>query len=338
MPSTVHNVIVELIEAHPEVLEYLLILQGTPPSGPLVPAPDTLVKTVTVERRVDRVFLVGPREKPESFLLAEVQLDQDDSKRFGWSLYLELSRTRHQCEGGLIVLTVSESVRRWIREAIVPATGAHGTVRQMTPTVVALETIPREQLLRRDMPALVQLAVAAHANAPDAREIAEEAVDITMEELPGRLAAEQLDVILGMVDSALRAQLERRVMEHHEYRSDLFRGIYEKGAAEGKAEGKAEGEAKGKAEGEAKGKAESILTVLAARGIPVSKAVREQIRRCTDVKTLDLWLRRAAVVKTAAAVVGAAAPARPSGGRVARSTAKRPAAKRPAAKRPAAKG
>lgn len=61
------------------------------------------------------------------------------------------------------------------------------------------------------MPALVQLAVAAHANTPDAREIAEEAVDITMEELPGRLAAEQLDVILGMVDSALRAQLERRV-------------------------------------------------------------------------------------------------------------------------------
>ncbi len=349
MPSTVHSVIIELIEAHPEVLEYLLSLQGTPPSGPLVPAPDTLVKTVAVERRVDRVFLVGPREVPSSFLLAEVQLDPDESKRFAWALYLELSRTRYQCEGGLVVLTVSESVRRWIREAIVPATGAHGTLRQMTPTVLALEKIPRELLLRRDMPALVQLAVAAHANAPDARGIAEEAVDITLEGLPDRLAADQLDVILAMVDSALRAQLERRVMEHHGFKSDLLRGLYEKvkaeakaefkaeGKAEGEAKGKAEGEAKGKAEGEAKGKAEgkaeSILTVLAARGIPVSRGVREQIRRCTDVKALDIWLRRALTVKTAAAVVSDDVAARPPARRAARPTAKRPTAKRPAAKR-----
>jgi hypothetical protein len=166
-------------------------------------------------------------------------------------------------------------------------------------------------------------------------------VDLTIEGLPERLAAEQLDAILGMVDSALRAQLERRVMERHEYRSELFRGIYEKGAAEGKAEGeakgKAEGEAKGKAEGEAKGKAEgkaeSILTVLAGRHIPVSRAIREQIRGCTDLKTLDLWLRRALTVRTAASVVSDGSPARPRAKRAARATAKRPAPKRAAAKK-----
>jgi hypothetical protein len=345
VPSTVHNVIVELIEAHPDVLEYLLTLHGLSLSGPLVPAPDTLAKTVAVERRVDRVFLIGPRDNPESFLLTEVQLDADDRKRFAWALYMELSRSRHGCEGGLLILTVSEGVRRWIRDVIMPATGAHGTSRQLTPTVVALDAIAPERLLRRDMPYLAQLAVAAHAGAPDAREVAEQAVDLTIEGLPERLAAEQLDAILGMVDSALRAQLERRVMERHEYRSELFRGIYEKGAAEGKAEGKAEGEAKGKAEGEAKGKAEgeakgkaegkaeSILTVLAGRHIPVSRAIREQIRGCTDLKTLDLWLRRALTVRTAASVVSDGSPARPRAKRAARATAKRPAPKRAAAKK-----
>ena len=131
-------------------------------------------------------------------------------------------------------------------------------------------------------------------------------------------------------------------MEHHQYRSELFQGIYEKGAAEGEAKGKAEGEAKGKAEGEAKGKAEgkaeSILAVLSARGIPVSKAIRHQIRSCTELATLDVWLRRALEAKSAAAVVekaegatsGRSPRARAAAKRSTRSTTKPSAAKRPA--------
>jgi hypothetical protein len=67
-----------------------------------------------------------------------------------------------------------------------------------------------------------------------------------------------------------------------------------------------EGEARGKAEG----KAEDILAVLSARGITASDAVRERILGCTDVPTLDVWLRRAVVAPTAAAVVRAKAPPR----------------------------
>lgn len=88
-------------------------------------------------------------------------------------------------------------------------------------------------------------------------------------------------------------------MEHREYRSELFRGIFKKGQAEGKAEG------------EAKGKAESILAFLAAREIPVSDALRDRILSCTDIATLDVWIRRAAVVPTAAAVVRSRTPKSP---------------------------
>jgi hypothetical protein len=125
--------------------------------------------------------------------------------------------------------------------------------------------------------------------------VAETAVDLTLDGLPRHLVAEQLDAILGMVDEALRAHLESRIMEHREYRSELFRGIFKKGQAEGKAEGKAEG----------------ILTVLAAREIPVSDAIRGRILSCTDIDTLDVWIRRAAVASTAAAVVRAKAPKSP---------------------------
>ncbi len=63
-------------------------------------------------------------------------------------------------------------------------------------------------------------------------------------------------------------------------------------------------------DGEAKGKAESILTFLAARGIPVSDAVRARVLGCHDMATLDAWIRRAAVASTAASVVRAKATPR----------------------------
>jgi hypothetical protein len=66
----------------------------------------------------------------------------------------------------------------------------------------------------------------------------------------------------------------------------------------------------GRVRGNAEGKAESILAVLAARDIPVSDGVRARVLGCSDVATLDAWIRRAAVASTALAVVRAKPPAR----------------------------
>ena len=82
---------------------------------------------------------------------------------------------------------------------------------------------------------------------------------------------------------------EERLME-----SELYRSIFGKGEARGKAEGKAE----------------AVLAVLAARGIAVSDLLRDRVLHCTDVATLDVWIRRAATASTASAVVRARAPAR----------------------------
>lgn len=318
MTSALHSVIVDVIEAHPAALAYLLGLQGAAPEGELVPTTGTRTKTFTLERRVDRAFLIGSKKAPEGFLLAEAQLSPDEDKRFSWALYFELARSRYRCEGALVAITVSQAVRDWIDRRIRPKTGRYGSSRQIEPTVIALDRIDPKLLLLPERPYLAQLAVAGHAEKPQAKQVAEAAVDMTMDVLPKPLATEQLDAILGMVDDALRAQLEKRIMERHEYRSELFRNIYEKGAAEGEAKGAAEGKAKGAAEGEAR----AILRVLAARGIPISAGIRKTILACTDQATLDRWIDRAAFAGTAAELVQAPAPVRRAAKRTARKTGK----------------
>ena len=59
------------------------------------------------------------------------------------------------------------------------------------------------------------------------------------------------------------------------------------------------------ARGEARGEARALLTLLSARGLPVSDAVRTQIGTCTDLATLDRWIARAATATTAEQVVAA---------------------------------
>ena len=60
-----------------------------------------------------------------------------------------------------------------------------------------------------------------------------------------------------------------------------------------------EGRAKGIAEGEAKGMAKAVLAVFTARGIRVSKGVRERVLGCSDVAELTRWVQRALVVARA---------------------------------------
>lgn len=59
------------------------------------------------------------------------------------------------------------------------------------------------------------------------------------------------------------------------------------------------------AEGQAKGKAEGILTMLRARGLPVSESVRARVLSCKDLSMLDRWLVRAATADSDIDVVAA---------------------------------
>ncbi len=59
----------------------------------------------------------------------------------------------------------------------------------------------------------------------------------------------------------------------------------------------------GKAEGRAEGKAEAVLSVLEARGIAVNEDDRKRILGCSDLPTLERWLRRATTATSVRQIV-----------------------------------
>ena len=68
-----------------------------------------------------------------------------------------------------------------------------------------------------------------------------------------------------------------------------------KGRADGYDRGRVEGK---QAEGKARRKTSRrsgrrVLTILQARGLRVSKTLRQQILACSDPSTLERWLKRA---------------------------------------------
>jgi hypothetical protein len=74
--------------------------------------------------------------------------------------------------------------------------------------------------------------------------------------------------------------------------------------AEGLAEGLVEGHKSGLAEGNAAGKSSALLTILGARGIAVSDALRARIMACKDAALLDQWSARAVTGQSAKDVLG----------------------------------
>jgi hypothetical protein len=93
----------------------------------------------------------------------------------------------------------------------------------------------------------------------------------------------------GIPEADLHRLVGRVIPRMEEYMvstADLIR-------AEGEALGIAKGEALGIAKGEALGKAEAVLAVLEARALAITEEQRATILACTDLATIDRWLRAA---------------------------------------------
>jgi len=54
-----------------------------------------------------------------------------------------------------------------------------------------------------------------------------------------------------------------------------------------------QGRQQGLQQGRLRGRAESLLQILAVRGVQVDEEAKQRILTCTDVATLDRWFARA---------------------------------------------
>ena len=161
----------------------------------------------------------------------------------------------------------------------------------MHPVIVGPADIPvltDPQAMAGDL-LMATLSVMAHGGRPEVAE----AFGKLLSTLPSDDATFLYSYTIDMAPPRTRRLLEETVTVYISENSSWLQGLSRKYRAEGREEGFAEGQEKGRAEGRVEGEAVSVLSVLRFRGIEVPEARERQIKACTDLAQLELWLERA---------------------------------------------
>ena len=238
-------------------------------------------RVAPTERKADLVLLcsASPGGAPERVLVVEAQLSKDADKRRSWWSYLVSAHTRHRCDAMLVVVTPSAKVAAW---AALPIELGHPGI-ALRPIVLGPDAVPvvRDPVEAIRSPELALLSAMVHGRGEAAEDVAKAAFAAVRGLVDEERAALYNDIALTSLRAAARATFEDLMANGtYQYKSDFAKRYV------------------------AQGRAQAILTVLGARGVVVSAAVRERVLACTDVALLDVWIARAVNAKEAAEVVG----------------------------------
>lgn len=308
MASASHDLLVLALREDPALLRDLVErLRGDRIPPGLSPDDSAVRFANSSEVRPDLV-LRGPKG---SWVLVEIQLRIDPSKCRRWTLAAAIMFDQRRVMGDLVVITTSRAVARWAGRAA-RARGPLGTRLLLQPVVVSIDDRELDRLLDESRPALALFAVLAvrRRRGARARAVLARALEVTRR-LDEPLRANQTRAILNMIGDEMSAFL-RKLAEHPEIMplSKGYREFERILMARGRAEGRAEGEAAGRAAGRAEGKKLALLALCAARGLRLDAAQRSRILACRDPRTLERWIRRAAVAQSPASVLAATRPSR----------------------------
>jgi hypothetical protein len=294
MPSMRHEAINELFRNDPRLAPSLLrrIFGVALPRFRRVRVEAIELSEVLLRQfRPDSVVQLYQGAKLVYAIVLEVQLARKPKKRKIWPVYLTHLRLRLGCPTCLLVVCPDGGVARWCAEPI--PTGHPGwDLKPMVlgPTKVPVVTDPAEATRS---PELSVLSVMAHGQGEQGLAVGK-AVLAAAAGLDEERQIFYADVACQSVNDAARAALET-MMKGYKFQSDFAKKYF----GQGREEGLAEGIEKGIEKGVALGEANALFTVLDARGIKVTKAVRQRVTSCADVAQLQQWLRRAPAVKKA---------------------------------------
>ncbi|WP_249645066.1 hypothetical protein [Nocardia sputi] len=295
MPSSVHEVLIELVRRRPTLVAELLIST----LGLSLPEFDharvdsgDLPDIEPTEYRADLVVTLTEAEVPVLGIVVEVQLQRDDDKAWSWPVYLTTLRARLRCLVLLVVVCPNERAAGHCRRPITVAPGFTLSPMVLSPANVPVVSDTSTALARPDLAALSAIA---HRNDPERDSILTALAATAHDSADGK---RYIDLVLAALPKAAARHFLEMLMttDTSPYYSQYFKQLYADGITEGIAQGKAEG----KAEGEAK----ALLTVLAARGFDVPAALASDINACTDDARLTAWITRAATAHTLEEVFG----------------------------------
>jgi hypothetical protein len=293
MPGTPHEVVLLAIRDNPELFaEVLRRVVGTDMPGPIEVIDSNVRFAASLETRPDLVLRTP--NATSKWTIIELQNRRDESKCRSWPLAVSVLLQRDGM-GDVVVITASRSVAAWAKGAA-HHRGERGTSLGLTPVVLLFSKDHASALLDPARPELAIFAVWAgcRGNGPFARGVAKRALELT-EALPAPLREGQARAILAMLSQQLLASLKEMAMDVDKVpetkASRAFRVFFEK---------------RGEAQGEANGRRESLLRVLAARGLSPTKEERASIAALTDVAVLDRCVQAAVTAASVGAVLAGA--------------------------------
>ncbi|HWB78866.1 MAG TPA: hypothetical protein VG755_28085 [Nannocystaceae bacterium] len=293
MPSLEHEMLVDLLREHPElVISLLRSACGIAIEGEVevVASTENLTEIQPTERRADLVLVArAPGSAVATHAaVVEVQLRPDPRKRFSWPLYQAVLRARLRCPVELVVLTLDDATAQWCAEPI----ALDGLGSRVCPVVIGPSRVPIVVEIERARrhPEIALLGVLAHRDSRTAF-IAARTLLLALDDVDGPRAGWYADIVLGFVDEAVRRALEAEMNpEKYEFRSEFMRRIV--------------------AEGEERGRlvalAEAVLKVLEARGLPIDDDHRAIVLACSDRTQLEDWLARAVHARDIAELLASA--------------------------------
>jgi hypothetical protein len=202
-----------------------------------------------------------------------VQLSRDDRKRFTWPVYATGLRARFECDAVVLVVTPATDVARWAAEPISLGAGSTFIALVLGPDAVPIVT---DRARAEADPELAVLSVMAHG-----RGDVDRAVQVALAAGAGaaRVSDRELSVLyFDIIDAALSEAARKAFQmlpQGYEFQSETLR------------------------KNVATTKAAAVVAFLEAREISLSDEQKERILACLDIKLLDQWIRRAAVIAAA---------------------------------------
>jgi hypothetical protein len=270
MPSYLHETLVEMFRDQPALAAELLagpLGVEVPPFDRAIVTSGDLTDVTPTEYRADVAVTLNKDDTVVFAVVVEAQLRTDPRKRLTWPAYVATLHARLGCPVMLLVVCADPRVATWCADPIVVSDP--GLV--LTPVVLGPDQVPvvTDHGLAKRRPELAVLSAMAHGGNPEHKPVLD-ALLAALSKKDHDHAGLYTDIVLATLPAAAREYLEALMTTApYRYQSDFARRYF------------------------AKGEAQAVLSVLEARDLPVTEAVRERILRCSDADQLEIWLRRA---------------------------------------------
>ena len=237
----------------------------------------TMVDLHPPELRADLVVVLRDGMQPVLGIVLETQRQEDPEKLYSWPAYVALLRRSLRADACVVVVTQSDRVARWASQPIVTGPGGSLQALVLGPSQVP---IIDDIVVARGALELAVLSAMVHGGGQ-----VDTAVKVA---LAATTAAHELDrdrflLYFGLVQAAL-SEAARKAFQMNPQGILFFDESQQKSFDRGRDKGRAEGGAA------------HVLAVLETRGLAVSDEQRARIQSCTDIATLDRWVRRAVTI------------------------------------------